>query len=202
MFLAIAEDLPEKGRMVQVDHRVTLWLQRHGTEQGEAIFQFISRFGGPWLSGILIIVGVVFLLRRDWRHLLMLLVTCGGGSLLNVGLKMVFHRHRPRFALEFDETSFSFPSGHAMDSFVAYGLLAYWLSSRVPRHRWLVFVGAAAVVLTIGYARIYLGVHYLSDVVAGYSAGLIWLAVCITGYQFAGHEQIGPADQSSANQPG
>jgi undecaprenyl-diphosphatase len=53
-------------------------------------------------------------------------------------------------------------------------------------------VGATVLVATIGYARIYLGVHYLSDVVAGYSAGLIWLAVCITGYQFAERRRVGP----------
>jgi undecaprenyl-diphosphatase len=79
-----------------------------------------------------------------------------------------------------------------MDSLIAYGLFAYWIASQFPRARLAAIAGGVVLVVTIGYARIYLGVHYLSDVLAGYSAGLIWLTACITGYQFAEQRRVGP----------
>src|SRR5262249_7123809 len=154
---------------------VTNWLQVHGTETGESIFVTVSWLGAQVLIALLIIVAIVLLVRRDWRHLAVLAVTCGGGAVLNGLLKLVFHRARPSFATEFNARSWSFPSGQAMDSLIVYGLLAYWLVRRLPRFRLIIALAAAALVLTIGFARIYLGVHYLSDVLAGFSAGFIWL---------------------------
>jgi undecaprenyl-diphosphatase len=191
-FLAMADEVPEKGIMVRIDFAVTRWLQTHGTERGETIFSAISLLGGPVLTALLATAAVVLLARRDWRHLAVLGVTCGGGAFLNGVLKLVFRRERPSFASEFNATSWSFPSGHAMDSLIAYGLLAYWLASRFPRARRPAIVAFVALVGTIGYARIYLGVHYLSDVLAGYSAGFIWLTACITGYAFVERRRLGP----------
>ena len=193
-FFAIADEVPERGWMVRADAAVTAWLQTHGTELGESIFVWISFLGAQVLATLLLIVAVTLLVRRDWRQLAVLAVTCGGGALLNVALKQAFHRTRPSFASEFAVTSWSFPSGHAMDSLIGYGLLAYWLSARLPRARTPILAGAVALIILIGYARIYLGVHYLSDVIAGYAAGLIWLSVCITGYRFAERRRVGPND--------
>jgi membrane-associated phospholipid phosphatase len=191
-FLAIAEDVPEQGRIVQFDLATTAWLQRHGTEWGESIFVFVSWLGAQVLTALLIAVGVALIVRRNWRHLVVLAVTTGGGALLNYALKHVFHRHRPTFATEFSPSSWSFPSGHAMDSLMGYGLLAYWLSERYPRARRWIVAGAVALIILIGYARVYLGVHYVSDVVAGYCSGMIWLTVCVTGYKFAERRRVGP----------
>src|SRR5581483_11734017 len=112
--------------------------------------------------------------------------------LLNGALKLAFRRARPTYAVEFHPSSWSFRSGHAMDSLIAYGLLAYWLGVRLRRHRRYVYGGAAVLIGAIGYARIYLGVHFLSDGIAGYSAGFVWLSVCVTGYQFAERRHVGP----------
>ena len=87
------------------------------------------------LIALLVVVAIVLVVRRDWRHLGVLAVTCGGGALLNGVLKLVFHRARPSFATEFNARSWSFPSGHAMDSLIVYGLFAYWLGRRMPRFR-------------------------------------------------------------------
>ena len=202
-FFAIADEVPEKGAMVRVDLAVTNWLQTHGTEKGESIFSAISLLGAPVLVALLAITALVLLMRRDWRHLTVLAATCGGGALLNVVLKFVFRRARPPFASEFNATSWSFPSGHAMDSLIAYGLLAYWVASHFPRARTPAIVALAVLVGLIGYARIYLGVHYLSDVLAGYSAGFIWLTACVTGYEFAERRQVGPGgkDEASPQRP-
>jgi undecaprenyl-diphosphatase len=197
-FFAIADEVPERGSMVRVDHAVTQWLQTHGTESGERIFSVVSLFGSQILSAILIGVALVLVARRDWRHLALLAITAGGGALLNGALKLAFHRSRPVYAAEFHEASWSFPSGHAMDSLIAYGLLAYWIGRRWRQVRRPTYIAAVLLVGLIGYARIYLGVHYLSDVVAGYCSGIVWLTACVTGYEFAERRRVGPSGADEA----
>jgi undecaprenyl-diphosphatase len=194
-FFAIADEVPENGWMIRVDMAVTAWLQAHGTERGESIFVIVSFLGAQVLATLLVGVAIALAVRRDWRRIFALAVTCGGGALLNVALKASFHRTRPTFAEEFAATSWSFPSGHAMDSLIGYGLLAYWLGASFPHRRGRILFAAGTLVVLIGYARIYLGVHYLSDVVAGYAAGLIWLTVCISGYRFAERRRVGSTDR-------
>ncbi len=192
-FFAIADEFPEKGAVARLDTFVTTWLQSHGTEWGESLFVGVSYLGAQVLIVILVIAAVVLMARRDWRHLSALALTCGGGALLNGLLKLIFHRARPTYAAEFNAVSWSFPSGHAMDSLIVYGLFAYWLSRRHPSAQRPILAGAVLLTGCIGFARIYLGVHYLSDVLAGYSAGFVWLFVCITGYRFAEARRVGPS---------
>jgi membrane-associated phospholipid phosphatase len=198
IFVALADEIPEKGWMARVDTNVTGWLQAHGTETGESVFSVVSLLGAQVLSVLLVAVAVILLVRRDWRHLAMLAVTCGGGALLNLGLKQVFRRQRPSFASEFSVTSWSFPSGHAMDSLIVYGMLAYWLADRFPSARRAIAAAAVALIALIGFSRVYLGVHYLSDVIAGYTAGSIWLLACINAYRFAERRRLGPSGADEA----
>ncbi|MGH7615601.1 MAG: phosphatase PAP2 family protein [Gemmatimonadaceae bacterium] len=200
-FFGIADEIPEQGRLVNIDLAAAKWLQVHGTELGESIFVGVSYLGAQALIGLLAIGAIVLAARRDWRHLGALAITCGGGALLNGALKLAFHRTRPVFASEFHEVSWSFPSGHAMDSLIVYGLAGYWLGARFPRARVWIRLGAAALIGAIGFARIYLGVHYLSDVVAGYMGGFVWLSFCITGYRFAERRRVGPAGSDEHQQP-
>jgi undecaprenyl-diphosphatase len=100
----------------------------------------------------------------------------------------MFHRTRPTWDVPLlTARGWSFPSGHAMGSLVAYGMLAYLLvrdpKGRPPRMA--IVAGAVTLVLLIGLSRMYLGVHYFSDVVGGYAAGMVWLAACITGLEVA-----------------
>ena len=192
-FLAIADEVPEKGWMSRLDTATADGLRRHGTALGDSIFSAVSYLGNQALTGILIVVAVVLVYRRRWREVILLIVTCGGGFLLNMGLKIAYHRARPAAAAAFPVDTWSFPSGHAMDALIGYGLLAWWLTSWIPRRRRLIIGVTCGLVALIGYARIYLGVHYLSDVIAGYSAGLLWLMVCIRGYRFARRESVGPS---------
>jgi membrane-associated phospholipid phosphatase len=123
--------------------------------------------------------------RRLWTLLWTWVAAVAGSAVLNQLLKGFFQRPRPHFAHPLVvESSYSFPSGHAMESFVVYGMLAYlavllWLRSWEARVA--VICGAALVVVLIGFSRMYLGVHYFSDVVAGYAAGGVWLSALITG---------------------
>ena len=104
--------------------------------------------------------------------------------MLNEPPKELFARPRPYFEHPLVlETSYSFPSGHATMSLIFYGMLAYFcvLALRTWRARTAVIFGASLLVLLIGFSRIYLGVHYFSDVVAGFASGGIWLSALITG---------------------
>jgi undecaprenyl-diphosphatase len=109
-----------------------------------------------------------------------------GGEALDQLLKELFARPRPSFVDPLLlETGYSFPSGHAMMSLVTSGMLAYFavLALQSWRARVAVIFGAALLALLIGFSRIYLGVHYFSDVVAGFAAGAIWLSILITGME-------------------
>lgn len=126
------------------------------------------------------VIVILFLLRRWRRDALLFGVTMLGASLLNTTLKLAFHRQRP--APYFDlspPNSFSFPSGHALASFCFYAGLAAILTTRIESRsvRTLMWFVATACVILIGFSRIYLGVHYTTDVIAGYSAALIWIVM-------------------------
>jgi len=106
---------------------------------------------------------------------------------LNFLLKAVFARPRPTFSDPLATALYySFPSGHAMMSLIAYGLLGYFLFNALPE-RWqrvVVSAGLIVLILLIGFSRIYLGVHYLSDVLAGFAVGGLWLSFCITAMNY------------------
>ena len=114
---------------------------------------------------------------------------------------MAVHRTRPVYGAEYlNGNSYSFPSGHAMAAIIGYGMLSYALThtvvtGRAPRA--LTYAVAAAVVLAVGVSRVYLGIHYPSDVLGGYAAGLAWLAVCVTGIEVTERRGRGAGERSS-----
>jgi undecaprenyl-diphosphatase len=145
----------------------------------------VSAFHGT--AGILLLasgVAAVLIGRREWAGLLRLALAVPGGLLLNVAVKQAVHRARPSY---FESpvqmlTSFSFPSGHTLGSVVLYGFAAYYfVGMRLgsPR-RAAAWIGAAAMVALVGASRIYLGAHYLSDVVAAVVEGAAWLAIVLS----------------------
>ena len=189
-FLVLADEVPEHGWMVHLDSAVTSWLQVHGTERGESACVFISLFGGDLLAVGAVVLLAFLIRRRQWHRAWFFAITVGGGSLLNVLLKTIFHRGRPTVAAEFHMVSWSFPSGHAMASLIFYGLLARWASRDLPMRRGAIWTTAVAMIAAIGFARVYLGVHYISDVVAGYGAGFVWLVACVMAARVALRRRI------------
>ncbi|TYR76673.1 phosphatase PAP2 family protein [Rossellomorea vietnamensis] len=114
----------------------------------------------------------------------MFTIALGGG--FNWLLKAYFKRERPDIEALVEQGGYSFPSGHSMGSFVLYGTLAFAVF-RLYDHTWSKILGAAALmllVLLIGLSRIYLGVHYPSDILGGFSAGGVWLLFSILVYTF------------------
>jgi undecaprenyl-diphosphatase len=130
----------------------------------------------------------VFLIRKRERFwLLALTVAVPGGMLLNVALKHAFQRARPVFEEPLLSLgTYSFPSGHAAGSTVFYGILAAYLICNLRLWRWRLLIAMSSVVLVslVALSRMYLGVHYLSDVVAGIVESIGWLAFILTSVAF------------------
>jgi undecaprenyl-diphosphatase len=138
---------------------------------------------------VLFAAAVLYLWRAKQRTLLVAWVlSYVGGTVLDGLIKDIVRRPRPEFAAKFlHYSSWSFPSGHSMGSLIGFAMLAYtvirvWkIESMLARLG--IWAGAIVLIVLVGYSRIYLGVHYLSDVAAGYTLGVLWLAVCFTGLQ-------------------
>ncbi len=148
-------------------------------------FALLTRLGDTATLTVLciIVAGVLLVLRQRLLALWWVLALAGNG-LLNLGLKALFARVRPEFVHELTHAAgWSFPSGHSSGALVGYGMLAVVVCQGLsPRARLPVLLGAVALVLTIGLSRIALHVHYLSDVLAGFCSGALWLTLCVSGY--------------------
>lgn len=187
-FAGLADEFSEQGRLAQLDLSVLKWLQLHGSERGERVFQIVSWLGAPVLLVVDCGVAIVLAVRRRWQSFTLWTVAIIGGLVLDEILKLAFRRARPDVASEFiSRGSWSFPSGHAMNSLVAYSMLAYLLRAHIvsARTRLVIALGAAFLIIAIGFSRLYLGVHYLSDVTAGYLAGGAWVLACIATARYA-----------------
>jgi undecaprenyl-diphosphatase len=128
-------------------------------------------------------VGVIGYLywKNHKRTSLTFLFLLLSGTELNFLLKNIFHRARPEFYPLVNEPSYSFPSGHAMNSFIFYTALSFFIFNRLQNKRLkpVLILISAILILLIGLSRIYLGAHYPSDVLAGFIAGLLWFAVIV-----------------------
>lgn len=125
----------------------------------------------------------VFKLKHN-RDAAMLACNLTGAWILNSTLKYIFHRSRPDIQFLVKAGGYSFPSGHAMISASFYGMLGYlvWRSlRRKSKPSWYVILITVVLIILIGLSRIYLGVHFPSDVAAGFAAGTVWLTACIIG---------------------
>ncbi len=156
-----------------------------------------SRFGSPvWLGPVGAVIALYFF-ARGWRRAALLLpLTLIGTGILDTLLKYSFQRARPTAFFDYPlPTSYSFPSGHAMFSFCFFTVLAALLSPRLarPELRVLTWTLAIAAALLIGLSRIYLGVHYPSDVIAGYGTGFVWVVVVAFGDRVAHRIKHGQA---------
>ena len=148
-------------------------------------------------------VAVWLLLRRRKRLAAFVLVAVAGGSALDGLAKTLAHRHRPLLDHPVAAAAgYSFPSGHAFGSLVGVGVLMLVFLPMVPRRaRVGVWVAAVAIVLAVGFSRIALGVHFVSDVVGGWVLGGAWLLVCIAAFAIWRRETGRPVDLSEGLEP-
>lgn len=187
LFGELAEGLLTNDPIVRLDRSVAATLHDAATPVTTTAFLIVTALGSLETVALLGLSIVAYSGRkRRWLYVEVWLVALIGGVVLNQLLKAFFARPRPVFEDPLAmESTYSFPSGHAMESMILYGMLAYFAVHALSswRTRTAVVFGATILVLLIGFSRMYLGVHYLSDVAAGYAAGGAWLGVCITGME-------------------
>ena len=180
LFGGIAEDVATQDPITLVDARFSAWLHTRAFEPLTSFMLLVTHLHSGLSVTVmtLAVSGYLWVRRlRIWTITLMLAVF--GGMALNLLLKNLFLRPRPHFNDHIlTLTSYSFPSGHTMTATVFYGTLCALVLSQVRRWQWrvLAILGAALLVLLVGFSRIYLGAHFLSDVLAAIAEGLAWLA--------------------------
>lgn len=182
-FSGLLDGVLDNEWLVRADLAINGWFHVHATAPGRAAFNVITDAGTVGV-GVAIVVVTLWLWLRGSRFLAVAwLATNGGGAVVMWVLKTTVHRTRPQYAAEYlHGHSYSFPSAHTMFSTICYTLLAFVVGTiaRWPsRRRTLLYVASTALVLLVAFSRIYLGVHYPSDVLGGLAAGIAWLAACI-----------------------
>jgi undecaprenyl-diphosphatase len=169
-----------QGGLTQpLDEGVLQWLAARRSDWLNEDMLAITTMGSglPLIIFVTIAALFLWLSRHHWSVYFLLLGTLGG-QVLNRLLKAHFERPRPAIVLwQQPVDSFSFPSGHAMSSFVAFGIIAYLVANAVSTRalKRFVWITAALLIALVGFSRMYLGVHYPSDVLAGFLAGLAWI---------------------------
>jgi len=185
----LSEEVLE-GDTSRFDASVRGVVHAHATAQLTADMWFFTDMGSVLVVTCTLAATLAIFWFCRWRAAaLTLAVTMAGSALLVVLLKLGFHRQRPvpYFGITVPD-SFSYPSGHALFSFAFFVMVAMLLSVHI-RSRWLraaVWIAAAIIIGLIGLSRIYLGVHYPSDVVAGYLSASIWVLMVRLGYRVYG----------------
>ena len=179
-FGAIAEEMAE-GDTASEDQGVAKWLHGRATDPFTDAFRVFTWTGNGIFLAIVVLVAALLLWRRalvvDALYVVLAFV---GAEVITFGMKLGFRRERPFFEDPLATAgSYSFPSGHALVSLSVYGSIAIVIARHASSRRTAIAVLAAAAfwVAAIGFSRLYLGVHFLSDVLAGYAAGAAWLAL-------------------------
>jgi undecaprenyl-diphosphatase len=176
-FAELADGVVE-GESRRFDRAVLLWIHTHSPEWLDGPMRLVTALGYYQVVLPLLVAVVLVFYLNGWRlSATLLLVSTVGGSLLTAVLKGVFGRARPElFDSGYTASFYSFPSGHATVAAGFYGALTLILAYRLRGlARWAVVVVGVSLVLLIGFSRLYLGVHYPTDVLAGFLAAPLWL---------------------------
>ena len=184
LFGGLLDAVLDNRTLVAWDRATNGWFHQHAAPSAMRAFALITLIGTP---GSWIVVGLVALWllwrRHEWLLFWAWLAINLGGGIVQYVLKISVHRTRPEYAAQYlHGNSYSFPSGHTMDTTITYTLLAFVLARLYDlpgNRRAALYVAAAALIVLVGFSRIYLGVHYPSDVFGGFAAGLAWLTAGI-----------------------
>ena len=183
LFARLASETLE-GDARQFDDWSRSAIHQFASPASTSVMRVVTALGGPsLLLGLSLITAIGFAIAKRYRAMMLLIATMVGATVLDQVLKLSFHRARPEPFFEIPSpSSFSFPSGHALASFCFYSTIAVLISRRTAYRsiRVVTWTLAVLLVLLIGLSRIYLGVHYATDVLAGYSAAFIWVMIIAT----------------------
>ena len=184
LFLTIAWDVETHAELVLIDARVATWLHEHASVPLTKVMLVITHVHGEIGLIVLAVAFAAILWRKRERYWLMTLgLAVPGATLLNQLLKHAYERARPHFDDPLISVgSYSFPSGHTAGATAFYLVLAAFLVSRTydRGHRMAIVIGSVVAVMLVAYSRMYLGAHYLSDVVAAASSTAAWVVLCLS----------------------
>lgn len=200
VFFKMAEDYLER----ESTYRLDLWLDQN-----------VHLIWQPWLSQLMIFItnifrpevllaaalaaATYFFIKRRWHQAALIFLSAGGGLALGALAKLLVNRPRPTGGLIL-ETGLSFPSQHALMAVIFFSLVMYWLAKKIQRQwlKYLCLAAAAGLVALISFSRLYLKVHWTSDVVAGLALGLFWLTFLILAFRIV--RQLAPADKKNRSE--
>jgi membrane protein DedA with SNARE-associated domain len=192
LFLGVLEDVVTGDPLVRVDQGLHQLMQGLRTPWGDKVMVFVTELGdGAVISLVAVAVLAWFMWRKNWRAAGYWAAALGFGQITTIMIKLVLQRPRPLADLYNGLSTYAFPSGHATMSMVAYGFLAALLAGHFARpHRWIVYAVATLLISVIATSRLYLGAHWLSDVIGGMSLGLAW--VCLLAIAYYRHPASAP----------
>lgn len=183
-FAGLLEEVLDKAKLVHWDVAANEWLHVHATATGLRIFHAITLVGSPGVWAVATLFALWLLWRRERFLLLAWIASNVGGGLLQLLLKSTIHRDRPQYAARYlHGQSYSFPSGHTMSATICWSLMVVCAGLSLGWHgrrRAMLYVFSTTLIIAIGFSRLYLGVHYPSDVVGGLIAGTAWVVLCAT----------------------
>ncbi len=186
------EDLANEMRansplLLLVDRSAHDWAAAHRSPVASTFFTALTMIGSPVGWGIIVaIVTIILAMRREFGWAIYLVFASSVGGLLVWRLKGYFARARPDLVVAIRQAhGYSFPSGHAMGSMITCGALAYvaFRHFKTWRAKAAALAGAATLILAISFSRIYLGVHWISDIMAGLTAGFLWITVVTVAFE-------------------
>jgi len=165
------------------DHEVAGWFHAHLTHTFVSVLRAFTEFGSSeWIGIVLFFAVLFFVWKKWWPSLVTLIVAVPGGMLLNELLKVVVHRQRPFLQGWFvDWSGYSFASGHTIGATLLYGQLALFILPAMKTRHWrrLTVFSVALLIALVGFSRVALGAHFLTDVLAAIVFGVLWLAFCL-----------------------
>lgn len=174
----LAEEIIELSRLAKIDKSISLFFFYHRNEQVAQIVYFFTRMGSPpTVAVVVLFFAGLMILQKRYHGLICSLAALGLSAITAFAGKWYYRFPRPNGLAWYEELSYSFPSGHATVAMAFYGFMFYLLLMHLSSSGWRKFVFLLSVffILGMGFSRIYLGVHYLSDVLGGFAIGLVWL---------------------------
>ena len=173
---------------IAFDSAILSWLAERRTPSLNAAMKLLTEFGSARFLVLSSLIAVTILtLRRHWHSATYVAMVASGAGVLNALLKGMFARDRPELPIV-TAGGFAFPSGHSMGAAAVYAAIAIVLITRFPRLRWPMLAICTTMVVVVGLTRAYLGVHYPSDIIAGWALGVtwaLWLKPLVIGRGFA-----------------
>jgi membrane-associated phospholipid phosphatase len=163
------------------DRSFLLWLHQFANPQLDRVMLFFTSLGNPPTAVTIFLMTISWLLlKRRSADGMRFTIACAGGVVINQEMKLFFAKPRPELWPRLvTDLTFSFPSGHAVGSIVVYGFIAYILAKELQQYKAYIYAIASTIIISIGLSRLYLGMHYPTDIIAGYGVGILWLTTCL-----------------------